>query len=178
LLAANLAEATGEPVPLAIGRVEPAGTKSRDLNAEEQAEGRYEIFCQKPWTDLHNFTVDGRLDVCCIATGSSQEQYKLGNLTSDSFQDIWNGPAAKQFRRTVNSKNPLPPCARCPLGYAYQGMWFDPIYTREQVSARTADAVRKVTRSSRFGQYVGARIGRLVERSIFPGFKLDNRWRP
>jgi radical SAM protein with 4Fe4S-binding SPASM domain len=87
------------------------------------------VYCHKPWTDMHNFAVDGRVDVCCIATGPSQEYYQLGNLNSQVFQDVWNGERAREFRRTVNSEAPLPPCARCPMSHAYQGLWLDPAHT-------------------------------------------------
>lgn len=78
------------------------------------------IYCQKPWTDLNNFTVDGRMDVCCIATGPSQERYALGNIYKQDFQEIWNGEPMKEFRRTVNAKDKLPPCARCPMANNYR----------------------------------------------------------
>ncbi len=78
------------------------------------------IYCQKPWTDLNNFTVDGRMDVCCIATGPSQERYALGNIFEQDFQQIWNGERMKEFRRTVNAKDKLPPCARCPMANNYK----------------------------------------------------------
>ena len=85
---------------------------------------------------LHNFSVDGRMDVCCIATGPSQERYALGNLFTQSFQEVWNGPSAREFRRTVNSANPLPPCQRCPMAYGYQGLFFDRAYTLGRIQAR------------------------------------------
>jgi radical SAM protein with 4Fe4S-binding SPASM domain len=78
------------------------------------------IYCQKPWTDLNNFTVDGRMDVCCIATGPSQQRYALGNIYKHDFQKIWNGEQMKEFRRTVNAKDKLPPCARCPMANNYR----------------------------------------------------------
>jgi radical SAM protein with 4Fe4S-binding SPASM domain len=78
------------------------------------------IYCQKPWTDLNNFTVDGRMDVCCITTGPSQERYALGNIFEQDFQQIWNGERMKEFRRTVNAKDKLPPCARCPMANNYK----------------------------------------------------------
>lgn len=78
------------------------------------------IYCQKPWTDLNNFTVDGRMDVCCITTGPSQERYALGNIYKQDFQEIWNGDQMKEFRRTVNAKDKLPPCARCPMANNYR----------------------------------------------------------
>lgn len=91
--------------------------------------GRPRYLCQKPWTDLANFSVDGRMDVCCIATGASQERFALGNAFAQEFRDIWNGERAREFRRTVNGPAPLPPCARCPMAYGYQGPLFDPKHT-------------------------------------------------
>ncbi len=95
--------------------------------------GRPRYYCQKPWTDMANFTVDGRVDVCCIATGASQEAFALGNLTRQSFQEVWNGAKARTFRRTVNSAEPLPPCRRCPMAYGYQGRFFDRAYTLDWI---------------------------------------------
>ncbi len=79
-----------------------------------------QVYCQKPWTDLNNFTVDGRIDVCCITTGPSQERYALGNIFEQDFQQIWNGERMREFRRTVNTKNKLAPCERCPMANNYQ----------------------------------------------------------
>ena len=90
------------------------------------------VYCQKPWTDLSNFTVDGRMDVCCIATGESQKDYALGYLAKNSFQEIWNGPVAQKFRMTVNRKGKrLPPCSRCPMAYQQQGLLFSLGFTKE-----------------------------------------------
>lgn len=90
------------------------------------------VYCQKPWTDLSNFTVDGRMDVCCIATGESQKEYALGYLSQNRFQDIWNGPMAQKFRRTVNrQEHRLPPCSRCPMAYQQQGLLFSLGFTKE-----------------------------------------------
>jgi radical SAM protein with 4Fe4S-binding SPASM domain len=82
-------------------------------------QGSTPVYCQKPWTDLNNFTVDGRMDVCCIATGPSQERYALGNIFTQDFQQVWNGERMKEFRRTVNTPSKLPPCARCPMANNY-----------------------------------------------------------
>ncbi|CAN5432033.1 hypothetical protein BH11PSE11_BH11PSE11_02580 [soil metagenome] len=82
--------------------------------------GSPKIYCQKPWTDLNNFTVDGRMDVCCITTGESQKRYALGNISDNSFQEIWNGERMKEFRRTVNAPDKLPPCERCPMANNYR----------------------------------------------------------
>jgi radical SAM protein with 4Fe4S-binding SPASM domain len=82
-------------------------------------QGASSVYCQKPWTDLNNFSVDGRMDVCCITTGPSQERYALGNIFEQDFQEVWNGERMKEFRRTVNTPQKLPPCARCPMANNY-----------------------------------------------------------
>jgi len=81
--------------------------------------GPPKIYCQKPWKDLHSYTVDGRMDVCCIATGPSQEAYALGNMFDQDFQEIWNGEAARRFRRTVNTDDKLLVCSRCTMANNY-----------------------------------------------------------
>lgn len=90
-------------------------------------------YCLKPWMDLNNFTVDGRMDVCCIATGSSQERYGLGNIMNQDFQEVWNGERMQEFRRTVNGPSKLPPCQRCPLAYTPQGPFFFPVPKQESI---------------------------------------------
>jgi radical SAM protein with 4Fe4S-binding SPASM domain len=132
--------------------------------------GGARYYCQKPWTDMNNFTVDGRMDVCCIATGASQEAYQIGNLNRQNFQEIWNGPVARKFRRTVNSANKLPPCARCPMSYAYQGFLFDPAHTRDATVGRVANRLAK-TKLARCGPYISKMGDYLVNRVLFRGFK-------
>ena len=95
--------------------------------------GKRQYYCLKPWMDLNNFTVDGRMDVCCIATGPSQERYALGNILNQNFQEIWNGDRMREFRRTVNTPSKLPPCQRCPLALKPQGPLFFPQYNQESI---------------------------------------------
>jgi radical SAM protein with 4Fe4S-binding SPASM domain len=104
---------------LAAGGWLPAAVRARIRAALERRDRASPVYCQKPWTDLNNFTVDGRMDVCCIATGPSQERYALGNIFDQNFQEIWNGERMKEFRRTVNTPEKLPPCARCPMANNY-----------------------------------------------------------
>jgi MoaA/NifB/PqqE/SkfB family radical SAM enzyme len=136
-----VAEAERPAAPRTLPPAEPPAKGEARLNRWRQTlakalHGRREVYCHKPWTDLHNFTVDGRMDVCCIATGPSQERYAWGNLKVQTFQEVWNGATAREFRRTVNSAKPLPPCARCPMSHAYQGMWFDPEATMHGLQRR------------------------------------------
>lgn len=94
-------------------------------SAKENA-GAPVIYCQKPWTEISNFTVDGKMDICCIATGVGGDKYALGNFIHDDFQRFWNGERMKEFRRTVNSGDKLGVCIDCPMAYAYQGALFNP----------------------------------------------------
>ena len=112
----------GEPQATSAQTVTP--TKAKLIKVKQVPE-KVRFYCQKPWTDINNFTVDGRMDVCCITTGPSQEHYALGNIFEQDFQSIWNGEKMREFRRTVNSDTPLPPCQRCPMAYGYQGPFFD-----------------------------------------------------
>ncbi|MGE3167105.1 MAG: radical SAM protein [Planctomycetota bacterium] len=121
------------PTVAAASRANPPRSRSTWQRLRRTFHGRERFVCQKPWTDLNNFSVDGRMDVCCIATGTSQARYQLGNLLTQSFQDVWNGPQAREFRRTVHSREPLPPCRRCPLLYAFQGPGFSPSATWSHV---------------------------------------------
>lgn len=117
-------------------RHSPKSVRSENIkddmfNIREKIKRHARIYCQKPWTDLNNFSVDGRMDVCCITTGESQEKYALGNLCVDNFQEIWNGPVVKRFRSTVNVESKrLPPCSRCPMAYQKQGLFFDFYFTK------------------------------------------------
>jgi hypothetical protein len=112
------------------------------------------------------------MDVCCIATGASQERYQLGNLTRQTFQEIWNGPKMREFRRTVNSDEKLPPCARCPMSYAYQGLWFDPYYTR----VRVLEVFKKLRLAKLRLAWLGNSCASLIERIVFTGFNRETRW--
>jgi radical SAM protein with 4Fe4S-binding SPASM domain len=133
--------------------------------------GDVRYYCQKPWTDLHNFTVDGRMDVCCIATGESQARYALGNLMTQSFQDVWNGERAQEFRRTVNSAEPLPPCRRCPMAYAYQGPLFNPAGAERRVRKALAAICAPLPFGQRLYEFSARVVPPAISTALFRGFK-------
>lgn len=128
------------------------------------------FYCQKPWTDLANFSVDGRLDVCCIATGPSQQRYALGNMLTDRLQDIWNGPVIQEFRRTVNSGTPLPPCQRCPMHFQYAGVFFNKYswHRRFQKVMSRCETLPVLNKAVPPMRQMGAWI---IDRVLFDGFK-------
>ncbi|HET7698339.1 MAG TPA: radical SAM/SPASM domain-containing protein [Vicinamibacterales bacterium] len=155
--------------PHAADTTPPASRWIERMRTALRGDVRY--YCQKPWTDLHNFSVDGRMDVCCIATGESQTRYALGNLMTQSFQEVWNGPVAREFRRTVNSSTPLPPCRRCPMAYAYQGPLFDPSWTARRVAQFIRGGLRRLPYGIRVSPMATAVSDRLVSHLLFRGFK-------
>jgi len=68
-------------------------------------------------------------------------------MFEQSFQEIWNGERAREFRRTVNDPDPerqLPPCRRCPLAYQYQGPFFDPARTPQLASKEIVELIPPV----------------------------------
>lgn len=152
------------------GRAAPAPSGNIIAQAAKWARGGTRHYCQKPWTDMSNFTVDGRVDVCCIATGASQEAYQLGNINRQSFQEIWNGPMAREFRRTVNGEDKLHPCARCPMSHAYNGLLFDPENTLDSMNVWVVRLLRK--RKLTWLIAMAVSFNRmLVDRVMFRGFK-------
>lgn len=173
--AAEIAQAEAVATRAPIRRTtipKPAQKRTLKRRLRDLVMGRDRIYCHKPWTDLHNFSVDGRVDVCCIATGPSQEYYQLGNLMNQPFHAIWNGERAKEFRRTVNSDAPLPPCERCPMSHAYQGPLLDPVHTMGQFRAQFFSHEFLNRRYTRYIGYAGYYLGWLVlQFVVFRGFK-------
>ena len=162
--------------PQSAHAVTPSGGASVEPSAignrlKRLVTGDVRYYCQKPWTDLHNFTVDGRMDVCCIATGESQARYGLGNLTTQSFQEVWNGARAREFRRTVNSGTPLPPCQRCPMLFAYQGPLFNPAGAERRVRRALEAICGFLPFGSRVYRISDRVFPPLVSHVFFRGFK-------
>lgn len=169
---ANPGGATASLPPSALPKPAPAARERPGwmARAQKMIRGDVRYYCQKPWTDLHNFTVDGRMDVCCITTGESQTRYALGNLLTQSFQAVWNGPAAHEFRRTVNSGTPLPPCRRCPMAFAYQGPLFDPSGAQRR-AGEYIRILRRLPMGQRIVPVITSISNTLISHLLFRGFK-------
>lgn len=133
--------------------------------------GTTRYYCQKPWADLGNFSVDGRVDVCCIATGASQTEYSLGNFINDDFQSIWNGEQMRNFRRTVNSGKQLPPCERCPLHFAYQGPLLDPQWFTDGLGARIFPNASQGSFAGQIRKSMLSPVKALIHMVFFRGFR-------
>lgn len=70
--------------------------------------------CRRPWSLMY-FTAHGRALPCCIAPFSMHgyENFTLGNAKTTPLQEIWNGPAYREFRQQLLSDNPPKACAGC-----------------------------------------------------------------
>jgi radical SAM protein with 4Fe4S-binding SPASM domain len=75
--------------------------------------------CRRPWTVMY-VTANGRALPCCIAPFSQRgyENYTLGDATQQTLQEIWSGPAYREFRRALQSDKPPPTCANCGLRWS------------------------------------------------------------
>ncbi|HEV7527244.1 MAG TPA: radical SAM protein [Acidimicrobiia bacterium] len=73
--------------------------------------------CNVPW-DIPFIDKDGGVFACCFAGSANERQ--LGRLGPETFDEIWSGPAARQFRRDILDGTTTPDiCRRCsvaPLG--------------------------------------------------------------
>ena len=69
--------------------------------------------CWRMWQGCV-ITWDGKIVPCCF---DKDAKYKLGNLESESFQNIWFSPAYDQFRRSVlKSRDQIDICTNCTEG--------------------------------------------------------------
>jgi len=65
-------------------------------------------YCRMPWNNTY-FAVDGKIFPCCVI---GQE---MGDLATQEWDEIWNGQAYRNLRRTIHSWNPTEVCRMCVL---------------------------------------------------------------
>jgi MoaA/NifB/PqqE/SkfB family radical SAM enzyme len=84
---------------------------------------------RRPWSECYRpfrnayIQADGDFLPCCITPfsmgpmrdqlGPNLEKLVLGNIFSQSFDDVWRGRRYKAFRDAFDSDNPWPCCLRC-----------------------------------------------------------------
>jgi len=75
--------------------------------------------CRRPWSLMY-FTANGRALPCCIAPFSARgyENYTLGDATTQTLDEIWNGPVYQEFRAALMSEAPPKPCENCGLRWS------------------------------------------------------------
>jgi MoaA/NifB/PqqE/SkfB family radical SAM enzyme len=89
------------------------------LSLKGSGDGSPWSLCRRPWSLMY-FTANGRALPCCIAPFSQHgyDNYTLGNAAQQSLQDIWNGPAYRDFRAALLSAKPPECCANCGLRWS------------------------------------------------------------
>jgi len=68
--------------------------------------GKTNRFCADPWTKLI-VGIDGEVSLCCAAPTI------IGNLLTQDFDEIWNGPFAQNLRAKVNTPEEPEYCRNC-----------------------------------------------------------------
>lgn len=106
-LAAQLGVDLHIPPNFDLGAVEydraAAGRETPDSAGKIYAD----LPCDLPWTAA-SIDESGLVMPCCSS------QMVLGDLRTQSFAEIWNGPKYQRLRATVNSAAPLHDCKYCP----------------------------------------------------------------
>jgi MoaA/NifB/PqqE/SkfB family radical SAM enzyme len=73
--------------------------------------------CDWPWSSAY-ISFQGYAMPCCIA--STPEVMQLGLLNGSNLEEVWNGPAYRQFREQLASSTPPEICRSCSI---YNGMF-------------------------------------------------------
>lgn len=68
--------------------------------------------CKRPWDNVL-IGIDGKVRFCCHA--SNGRKSVLGNLNDSSFEEIWNGQAARRIRRAFLNGEIPDECKACPV---------------------------------------------------------------
>jgi len=84
-------------LPRTRPRQYPAGTPGRQR-------------CNWPWQGAY-ISYQGTSMPCCMI--STPDRYALGNLSEQSFEHLWNGPAYEDFRARLDSGEPPEVCRAC-----------------------------------------------------------------
>ncbi len=89
------------------------------LSLKGSGDGSPWSLCRRPWSLMY-FTANGRALPCCIAPFSQHgyDNYTLGHAGRQSLQEIWNGPAYRDFRAALLSDKPPKACANCGLRWS------------------------------------------------------------
>jgi MoaA/NifB/PqqE/SkfB family radical SAM enzyme len=103
----------------ASGAASEPGMSLKRHDDTDGSEGSPWSLCRRPWTLMY-FTANGRALPCCIAPFSQRgyEHYTLGDATQQTLQEIWNGEAYREFRKSLLSDTPPDACASCGLRWS------------------------------------------------------------
>jgi len=80
--------------------------KSFEEARQEESTDSGMIPCYEPWEFVY-FRSDGHIGPCCV------NDIKLGDLNTQSFENIWNSNTYQNFRKMVNTTRSNVNCAQC-----------------------------------------------------------------
>ena len=93
-------------------------------------------YCTAPWKDSY-FASDGTVYPCCLMNE------KLGDLRTQSWEEIWNGQMYRNLRRTIHGWNPTAVCRACTLSFGITGgdeRQYGKYFSRFRVEALALDS--------------------------------------
>jgi len=98
--------------------IDASGATEPGLSLKQQGENPWSG-CRRPWSLMY-FTAHGRALPCCIAPFSARgyETYTLGDAKTQTLDEMWNGPAYRDFRAALMSEAPPKPCQNCGLRWS------------------------------------------------------------
>jgi MoaA/NifB/PqqE/SkfB family radical SAM enzyme len=98
--------------------LDASGATEPGLSLKQQGEKPWSG-CRRPWSLMY-FTAHGRALPCCIAPFSARgyETYTLGDASTQTLAEMWNGPAYTDFRDRLVSDAPPKPCQNCGLRWS------------------------------------------------------------
>jgi radical SAM protein with 4Fe4S-binding SPASM domain len=102
--------AVSETFATATAAAANTGLRLRLPSAVEAPSGRRG--CDWPWEAVY-VTSAGVVQPCCMVMGD--DRVVLGRLGEQSFPEIWDGPAYREFRRRLMSDDPPEVCRGCSL---------------------------------------------------------------
>jgi MoaA/NifB/PqqE/SkfB family radical SAM enzyme len=121
--ATQAAEAAAIDAAETLGRelgvkLDASGATEPGLSLQRQGDTPWQA-CRRPWSLMY-FTAHGTALPCCIAPFSTRgyDGYTLGNAKTQSLDEIWNGPAYRDFRAGLMSEAPPKPCENCGLRWS------------------------------------------------------------
>lgn len=74
--------------------------------------GRFPNRCRQPWSSVR-ITADGTVTPCCFSTR------KMGDLSRQTFEEVWNGWRYRLFRWSIDTVLPPAECRHC---HVYEGI--------------------------------------------------------
>ena len=89
--------------------VAPVKISLDSLRADQQYKlTQSKTFCILPWIHMHAFP-NGQAYPCCL----SDSDYPVGNLHTNTMEEVWNSSEYKQLRTNMLEDTPSKECTRC-----------------------------------------------------------------